>query len=147
MGAVQAIVRFPAEGMGAVQFGFQVHHGTGPVKTFEQAFELGDPEFPLVFDGLVTRAEVDDLGLVQAATRPLAAGKHLAPEERPGIANRQGFEHLLVEQAPQAALRWAVRWPVTNAAIDDGFRFHGVTPQKTGCLLSYRVIQGNSEAP
>src|SRR3990167_8295317 len=138
--AVTTTVRLPAEGMRTIQFGFQMHHGAGPIQALEQRLELLDPQAPLILDRTVTGAKVDHLGLVQAFSGLLATGKHLAPEKWPGLASRQLTQHLVVDLATQTALRRTIGWPVANAAINDGFGLHTSTPENQGCLLPQRRV-------
>ena len=126
--------------MRTIQFGFQMHHGAGPIQAFEQRLELLDPQVPLILDRAVTGAEVNHLGLVQAFSGLLATGKHLAPEKWPGLARRQLAQHLVVDLPTQTALRRASGWPVANAAINDGFGLHAGTPENQGCLLPQRRV-------
>src|SRR5690606_20126473 len=124
LGTVEAAVGLPAEGMQAVELGFQMHHRAGPVEALEQRLEGFDPQPPLVFHRAVAGAEVDHLGLVQPRAGLLAEGKHLAPEKRPELAGRQRLEHATIALAPPSAQLGVIRGPVADTAIDDGFGLH-----------------------
>ena len=81
IGAVKTALTPPAEGVSAIQLGFQVHHRAAPVEPFEQRLELGH-----VAEGVYTAREVDRLARDLGVEMPISAAVAAVLDGRMGAA-------------------------------------------------------------